>query len=199
MQKRLFVEAPGDRYREHTREFKWIHRRSRTHWSQKVKKLASANLLLSKVQDALVLSRFQAIVEMDVPSSYFFGLERKSGQERRVIHTLLSYTGQEIVQPSQIRTRGVVWYLTSTAVSMRRTLCWRGSAVDSGLCGDQLLSWRAVTNAGTKCCPGGHAGAVGSRHRWPHSQVFFSNNSCLAPSPLRAAERSWQKKVINQT
>ena len=46
---------------------------------------------------------------MDVPSSYFFGLERKNGQ-RRVVHMLLSDTGQEIVEPSQIRRRAVEFY-----------------------------------------------------------------------------------------
>ena len=75
----------------------------------KIKKLALADLLESKVQGALVRSRFQAIAEMDVPSSYFFGLERKNGQ-RRVIHTLLSDTGQEIVEPGQIRRRAVEFY-----------------------------------------------------------------------------------------
>ena len=45
------------------------------------------------------------IVEMDVPSSYFFGLKRNG--QRRVIHTLLSDTGQEIVEPSQIGRRAV--------------------------------------------------------------------------------------------
>ena len=47
----------------------------------KIKKLALADLLESKVQGALVRSRFQAMSEMDVPSSYFFGLERKNGQK----------------------------------------------------------------------------------------------------------------------
>ncbi|KAK0155412.1 Transposon TX1 uncharacterized protein [Merluccius polli] len=46
---------------------------------------------------------------MDAPSSYFFGLERKNGQGR-VIHTLLSEAGEEIVEPSQIRRRAVEFY-----------------------------------------------------------------------------------------
>ena len=75
----------------------------------KIKKLALADLLESKVQGALVRSRFQANAEMDVPSSYFFSLERKNGQ-KRVIHTLLSDTGQEIVEPGQIRRRAVEFY-----------------------------------------------------------------------------------------
>ena len=46
---------------------------------------------------------------MDAPSSFFFGLERKDGQ-RRVIHTLLSDTGQELTEPGQIRARSVEFY-----------------------------------------------------------------------------------------
>ena len=75
----------------------------------KVKKLSLADLLDTKAQGALVRSRFQASEEMDAPSSYFFGLERKNGQGR-VIHTLLSETGEEIVEPSQIRRRAVEFY-----------------------------------------------------------------------------------------
>ena len=75
----------------------------------KIKKLALADLLDVKVQGALVRSRFQTISEMDAPSSFFFGLERKNGQ-RRVIHTLLSDTGQEIMEPRQIRRRAVEFY-----------------------------------------------------------------------------------------
>ncbi|KAJ3587841.1 hypothetical protein NHX12_011436 [Muraenolepis orangiensis] len=48
---------------------------------------------------------------MDAPTSFFFGLEKKNGQ-RRVIHSLLSGTGQEITEPSQIRRRAVSFYST---------------------------------------------------------------------------------------
>ncbi|TWW81732.1 Transposon TX1 uncharacterized 82 kDa protein ORF 1 [Takifugu flavidus] len=44
----------------------------------KTKKMALANLLDTKVQGALVRSRIQDIAEMDTPSTFFFGLERKS-------------------------------------------------------------------------------------------------------------------------
>uniref|UniRef100_A0A3Q3EUV6 Reverse transcriptase domain-containing protein n=1 Tax=Labrus bergylta TaxID=56723 RepID=A0A3Q3EUV6_9LABR len=74
----------------------------------KVKKLALADLLDVKVQGALVRSRFQAITEMDASSSFFFGLEKRSGQ-RRVIHSLLADTGQTLTEPSQIR-RAVSFY-----------------------------------------------------------------------------------------
>ncbi|KAK0155409.1 Transposon TX1 uncharacterized protein [Merluccius polli] len=75
----------------------------------KVKKLALADLLDAKVQGALVRSRYQASTEMDAPSSFFFGLEKRSGQ-RRVIHSLLADTGQTLVEPSQIRKRAVQYY-----------------------------------------------------------------------------------------
>ncbi|KAJ3601544.1 hypothetical protein NHX12_032512 [Muraenolepis orangiensis] len=77
----------------------------------KEKKMALANLLDVKVQGALVRSQFLNTNEMDAPTSFFFGLEKKNGQ-RRVIHSLLSGTGQEITEPSQIRRRAVSFYST---------------------------------------------------------------------------------------
>lgn len=71
-------------------------------------KKALANLLDTKVQGALVRSRFQNISDMDAPSS-FFSLERKSGQ-RKSVHSLLSDTGQELTGPDRIRTRPVEFY-----------------------------------------------------------------------------------------
>ncbi|KAI3373021.1 hypothetical protein L3Q82_023456, partial [Scortum barcoo] len=66
------------------------------------KKMALANLLDTKVQGALVRSRVQNITEMDAPSSFFFGMEKKHGQ-RKYIHSLLSDTGQELTEPGEIR------------------------------------------------------------------------------------------------
>ena len=77
--------------------------------SLKGKKMALAGLLDSKVQGALVRSRFQNIAEMDAPSSYFFSLEKRNGQGK-VIHALLSDTGQELTEPGQIRARAVSFY-----------------------------------------------------------------------------------------
>ena len=71
--------------------------------------MALADLLESKVQGALVRSRFQNISDMDAPTSYFFSLEKKNGQ-RKVIHTLLADTGEELVEPRQIRERAVSFY-----------------------------------------------------------------------------------------
>ncbi|KAG7478859.1 hypothetical protein JOB18_010430 [Solea senegalensis] len=48
----------------------------------KSKKLALAKLLDTKVQGALVRSRVQNITEMDAPSSFFFGLEKKHGRKK---------------------------------------------------------------------------------------------------------------------
>ena len=75
----------------------------------KSKKMALANLLDTKVQGALVRSRVQNISAMDVPSNFFFGLEKKNGQTK-IIHSLLSDTGQELVEPGQIRRRAVDFY-----------------------------------------------------------------------------------------
>uniref|UniRef100_A0A8C5D1K3 Reverse transcriptase domain-containing protein n=1 Tax=Gouania willdenowi TaxID=441366 RepID=A0A8C5D1K3_GOUWI len=77
----------------------------------KIKKLVLADLFDGKVQGALVRSRFQAIEEMDAPSSFFFGLEKRSGQGR-VIHSLFEDTGQILTEPSQIRRRAVGFYST---------------------------------------------------------------------------------------
>ena len=55
-------------------------------------KVALADLLDSKVQ---------GIKEMD-PSNFFFSLEKKNRQGK-VIHTLLSDMGLELMEPSQIR------------------------------------------------------------------------------------------------
>uniref|UniRef100_A0A3B5R4A8 Reverse transcriptase domain-containing protein n=1 Tax=Xiphophorus maculatus TaxID=8083 RepID=A0A3B5R4A8_XIPMA len=75
----------------------------------KSKRLVLANLLENKVQGALVRSRVQNIAEMDAPSSFFFGLERKHGQ-RKQIHSLMSDAGQQLSEPGQIRRRAVEFY-----------------------------------------------------------------------------------------
>ncbi|KAJ4946116.1 hypothetical protein JOQ06_023791 [Pogonophryne albipinna] len=87
----------------------------------KRKHISLANLLDDKVQGALVGSRFLNTNEMDAPTRFFFGLERKNGQ-RRVIHSLLSDTGQEITEPSQIRRRVFI------SPSTRAGPWWRAEA-----------------------------------------------------------------------
>ncbi len=56
------------------------------------KKSVLTNLLGVSAQGALVRSRFKNIMEMDVPSHFFLGLERKNGQ-KRLIHSLKSDSG----------------------------------------------------------------------------------------------------------
>lgn len=46
----------------------------------KKKKSALSDLLGLKAQGALIRSRFQSFNEMDAPSKFFFGLEKKNGQ-----------------------------------------------------------------------------------------------------------------------
>ncbi len=46
---------------------------------------------------------------MDVPSKFFFSLEKKNGQ-KRVIHSLFSETGSLISDPIEIQKRANVFY-----------------------------------------------------------------------------------------
>lgn len=50
----------------------------------KSKKMTLASLQNSKVQGALVRSRVQNITEMNAPASFFFGLEERHGQNKRI-------------------------------------------------------------------------------------------------------------------
>ncbi|TWW57318.1 Transposon TX1 uncharacterized 149 kDa protein ORF 2 [Takifugu flavidus] len=73
------------------------------------KKMALASLLDSQVQVALVRSLIQDLTEMDAPSSFFFGLEKKR-RHNLIIDSLLSSTGQELVEPGQIRKWAVEFF-----------------------------------------------------------------------------------------
>ncbi|KAI7804071.1 pol-like protein [Triplophysa rosa] len=75
----------------------------------KNKKTQLADLLGNKAQGALVRSRFQSVNEMDVPSKFFFSLEKKNGQNR-VIHGLLSESGTLLTDSADIRKRAVSFY-----------------------------------------------------------------------------------------
>ena len=59
------------------------------------KKKMLDDFLNVRAQGALVCSRFQNLTQMDAPSKFFFSLERKNGQSK-LIHCLLTETGQEI-------------------------------------------------------------------------------------------------------
>jgi len=62
-----------------------------------------------KAQGPLVLSRFRDIDQMDVPSKFFFSLEKKNGQ-KRFIHSLFSETGFLESDPIEIRKRANNFY-----------------------------------------------------------------------------------------
>ncbi|KAK3523126.1 hypothetical protein QTP86_017712 [Hemibagrus guttatus] len=75
----------------------------------KVKKVLMADLLGTKAQGALIRSRFKGANEMDAPSKYFFGLEKKNGQSR-LIHTLHTGNGQYITHTDEIRRYATDFY-----------------------------------------------------------------------------------------
>ncbi|KAK0155419.1 Transposon TX1 uncharacterized protein [Merluccius polli] len=77
--------------------------------SLKSKKSAIANLLGVSAQGALVRSRFMNITQMDAPSRFFFGLERKNGQ-RKTIYSLRTGSGSEVSDSSEIRKCAVEFY-----------------------------------------------------------------------------------------
>ncbi len=75
----------------------------------KNKKTQLSDLLGVKAQGALVRSRFLSVNEMDVPSRFFFNLERKNYQNR-VIHALRSERGTLLTDPKDICKRAVTFY-----------------------------------------------------------------------------------------
>ncbi len=62
-----------------------------------------------KTQGPLVRSRFLSIEQMDVPSKYFFSLEKKNGQ-KRFLHSLRSEAGVILSSHAEIRTRACGFY-----------------------------------------------------------------------------------------
>ena len=77
--------------------------------SLKSKKSTIANLLGVSALGALVRSRFMNITQMDAPSRFFFGLERKNGQ-RKTIHSLRTGSGSEVSDSSEIRKCAAEFY-----------------------------------------------------------------------------------------
>ena len=75
----------------------------------KSKKNMLEDLLGIRAQGALVRSRFQSANLMDAPSSFFFGLEKRSGQSR-FVHTLRSADGHELTETAEIRREAVSFY-----------------------------------------------------------------------------------------
>ncbi len=74
-----------------------------------LKKSVLSDMQKVKAQGALVRSRFKDIDQMDMPSKFFFSLEKKNGQ-KRIIHSLFSETGSLISDPIEIRKRANVFY-----------------------------------------------------------------------------------------
>ncbi|KAM3870144.1 dendritic cell-specific transmembrane protein-like [Diretmus argenteus] len=67
------------------------------------------NLLGITAQGALVRSRFMDASQMDAPSQFFFGLERKNGQ-RKIMHSLRTENGSTIVETPEIRRYATSFY-----------------------------------------------------------------------------------------
>ncbi|KAL6480711.1 hypothetical protein MHYP_G00117440 [Metynnis hypsauchen] len=75
----------------------------------KTKKTALSDLLGITAQGALVRSRFQCVSEMDAPSKFFFGLERRNGQ-KRFMHAVHTESGDLLSEPSEIRQQTVSFF-----------------------------------------------------------------------------------------
>lgn len=73
------------------------------------KKNALTELLGISAKGALVRSRFRGVEQMDVPSKYFFSLEKKNGQ-KRFIHALKSQSGALLTDDVEIRKRATQFY-----------------------------------------------------------------------------------------
>lgn len=93
-----------------------------------------ANPLDTRVQGALICSWVQNITEMDVPSSFFFGLEKKHGQKK-----------SNPLTAGQIRRRAVEYYS-----SLYSSEYEENDALIEGFCG-KLPQVSAETNSQLDC------------------------------------------------
>ncbi len=66
-------------------------------------------MLEQRVKGALVRARISSIKEMDAPTAYFFGLERKEAQKKCMLH-LKRRNGTITSDPTEMRTMGVAFY-----------------------------------------------------------------------------------------
>nr|XP_014350893.1 PREDICTED: factor in the germline alpha [Latimeria chalumnae] len=73
------------------------------------KKKLLADLLDAKVQGVLVRSRFQSLSQMDDPTQYFFGKEKKKAQHK-LIHCVKTPTAEELCEPAEIQRFAVAFY-----------------------------------------------------------------------------------------
>ncbi len=69
-------------------------------WSDKNSKLSS--ILNVKVKGALVRSRFLSVKDMDGPTSFFFNLEHKSVQDKKM-YSLKNIHGRDTSDPTEMR------------------------------------------------------------------------------------------------
>ncbi|GAA6069387.1 uncharacterized protein LOC121202558, partial [Tachysurus ichikawai] len=73
------------------------------------KKCQWLEMLEVKAQGALVQSRFLNVNQLDVPTKYFFSLEKKNGQNR-FLHALRSEAGVLLSDKTDIKKRAVDFY-----------------------------------------------------------------------------------------
>lgn len=72
-------------------------------------KLKLSFVLNEKVKGALVRSKFLLMKYIDGPTSFFFNLERKSGQEQEM-YSLKNSDGHETSNPAEMRRLAVDFY-----------------------------------------------------------------------------------------
>uniref|UniRef100_A0AAV2L4H4 Uncharacterized protein n=1 Tax=Knipowitschia caucasica TaxID=637954 RepID=A0AAV2L4H4_KNICA len=84
--------------------------------SLKAQKSALASLLGSSAQGALVRSRHMDLTQMDVPSQFFFSLEKKNRQ-KRIIQSLRSDSGRLITDSAE-------WSFLSIFVVFAKVFLW---------------------------------------------------------------------------
>ncbi len=69
-------------------------------WTEKTNLLSS--ILNERVKGALVRSRFLTVRDMDAPTSFFFNLERKKGQEK-LMYCLKDCDGRDTSDQTEMR------------------------------------------------------------------------------------------------
>ncbi|KAL7849374.1 hypothetical protein SRHO_G00209970 [Serrasalmus rhombeus] len=75
----------------------------------KSKKTALADLQGITAQGVLLCCLFQCVSEMDAPSKFFFGFERRNGQ-KRFMHAVRTESGDLLSEPSEIRQQTVSFF-----------------------------------------------------------------------------------------
>ncbi|XDV25251.1 hypothetical protein PO909_029197 [Leuciscus waleckii] len=89
-------------------------------WTERKNQLSS--FLNEKVKGALVRSRFLTTRDMDGPSSFFFNLERKAGQEK-LMYVLKDNNGHNTSDPEVMRKLAVDFYSNLYAAENSDELC----------------------------------------------------------------------------